>query len=505
MLKKSLFPILLIAVFFVSACSEAETEPTRLLNAEDYEGQLIADRRAVPDGLAAEAPPPEVPAVSPPEVPAVTESTTAPDRQADPAPASTSPPPDRQAVPSSTAPPPDEQTNPIPADIITPPVPAPPPTPAGAYAPLNYSEVKGVWISFIELQGAFAGRSEAGFRSVFAAMMDNCKSLGINTVYVHVRAHGDSYYKSELFPWARQITGIMGVAPDFDPLAIMIEEAHSRGISFRAWINPMRLMSDADMQRVSADFPDLPVSKWHKGGGNGTHIVKVGSHWYLNPAEPEVRKLIADGAAEILRNYNVDGLHIDDYFYPPNSGESFDRTAFLNSGQASLTQFRLDNATKMVKSLYDTVKSINPSVLFGISPQGSIENCYEIYADVNKWASEAGYCDYIAPQLYYGFLNVAQPFDKCLRQWEELVAGTDIKLLIGLAVYKIGEVDAWAGAGEAGRNEWLNSSDIIKRQISLSKQAENYGGYIFFSYRFLFESGFNSPAINAQLQSAGIT
>ena len=314
--------------------------------------------------------------------------------------------------------------------------------------------------------------------------MDNCVSLGVNTVFVHVRGHGDAYYKSELFPWARQITGTFGNDPGFDPLIIMIEEAHKRNLSFRAWINPMRLMSDADMMRVSISSAenDFPVGQWHRGTQNGTYIVKVGSHWYLNPAYPEVRKLIADGAAEILRNYNVDGLHIDDYFYPPNCGTSFDRVAFNASSHTDLSVFRLANSTAMVKALYDTVKAINPAVLFGISPQGSISNCYDIYADVKLWASASGYCDYIAPQLYYGFHNAAQPFERCLSEWEDLVRGTDIKLLIGLAVYKIGLEDNWAGA--SGRNEWITNDDIIRRQVTLSEKAVNYGGVIYFSYNF---------------------
>jgi uncharacterized lipoprotein YddW (UPF0748 family) len=350
----------------------------------------------------------------------------------------------------------------------------------GSYTPILHDEVVGVWISFIELQEAFSGRTEASFRANFAAMLDNCKSLGINTVYVHVRGHGDAYYKSELFPWARQITGTFGTAPDFDPLEIMLEEAHARNISFRAWLNPMRLMSDADMKRVSADFP---VGQWHRGAENGTRIFRVDNHWYLNPAYPEVRKLIADGAAEILRNYNVDGIHIDDYFYPPNRGTAFDSAAFAASSFTDLAQFRLDSTTKMVKELHDTIKNINSRVLFGISPQGSIQNCYEIYADVRLWASTPGYCDYIAPQLYYGFLNAAQPFVRCLGEWEDLVRGTDIKLIIGLAAYKVGEVDNWAG--DAGRNEWLNDRTIIKRQVEIINNSDYCSGFIYFSYRFL--------------------
>jgi uncharacterized lipoprotein YddW (UPF0748 family) len=371
------------------------------------------------------------------------------------------------------------------SDTQTPQTP-PPPVVTGDYTALVHAETVGVWISFIELQTAFSANSEnpeASFRASFAEIMQNCANLGINTVYVHVRGHGDAYYKSELFPWARQITGTFGNDPGFDPLEIMLEEAHARNISFRAWLNPMRLMNDSDMQKISADFPNLPVSRWHRGSENGTHIFKIDNHWYLNPAYPEVRQLIADGAVEILRNYNVDGIHIDDYFYPPNSGTAFDSAAFAASSFSDLSAFRLDNATQMVKALFDTKNSINSSVLFGISPQGSIPNCYEIFADVRLWASTPGYCDYIAPQLYYGFQNAAQPFERCLAEWEDLVRGTDIKLLIGLAVYKVGEVDNWAG--EAGKNEWITDRTIIRRQVEIVKNSENCAGFIYFSYRVL--------------------
>jgi uncharacterized lipoprotein YddW (UPF0748 family) len=365
------------------------------------------------------------------------------------------------------------------------PLPEPPATPPPP--PEAHDEVVGVWISFIELQTAFAANSEnpeESFRTNFAEMMENCKNLGINTVFVHVRGHGDAYYKSELFPWARQITGTIGSDPGFDPLRIMIEEARVRNISFRAWLNPMRLMSDADIRAVSASHPDLPVSRWYRGSENGTHIVQVDGHWYLNPAYADVRTLIAHGAAEILANYDVDGIHIDDYFYPPNIGASFDSAAFAAGSFTDLAAFRLDNTTQMVQQLYNTVKNAGKTALFGISPQGNIQNCYDIYADVRKWASQAGYCDYIAPQLYYGFLNAAQPFERCLNEWGDLVRGTDIKLIIGLASYKLGLADNWAG--EAGRNEWITDRDtIIERQIELSRRAANYGGHIFFSYRFI--------------------
>jgi len=355
-----------------------------------------------------------------------------------------------------------------------------------------------VWISFIELHDAFAGRSEASFRNNFAAMMENCKSVGINTVYVHLRSHGDAFYKSELFPWAKSITGTVGGDPGFDPLKIMLEEAHKRNISFHGWLNPMRLQPPADISSVSSSYA---VGRWFNNR-NGTYIIRVGDINYLNPAYSDVRKLIADGVSEIVKNYNVDGIHIDDYFYPPSCPVSFDSAAFSASSFTDRTAFRIDNCSRMVKAMHDAVKAQNSAVQFGISPQGSIKNCYDIFADVNRWASTAGFCDYIAPQLYYGFLNATEPFDRCLSDWEALVKGTNIKLIPGLAIYKIGLEDQWAGT--AGRREWITSDDIIKRQVDLTKKATNYGGYIMFSYRHIFTPGANTPAINAQLAKAGI-
>jgi uncharacterized lipoprotein YddW (UPF0748 family) len=470
--NKSFFgSVLIIISLFLSACSQDSVqEPVNLLNAQGYEGAEFPVHSA------------ELPQ-SPPE------TTTAPEITTTPATTAATPEPATTTAPVATTTPGVAVTTQITTatpriTTTTPPVTTKPPvTPTPLpVRPAVHDEVRGVWISFIELSEAFKGRTEASFRAAFAEMMDNCTALGINTVFVHVRGHGDAYYESELFPWARQITGTVGNAPGFDPLAVMIEEAHSRGISFRAWLNPMRLMTDADMQRVSANFP---IGQWYNSSQRGTYIVQVGNNWYLNPAYTEVRQLIADGAAEILRNYNVDGIHIDDYFYPPNCNEAFDRAAFAASEHAGLSEFRLENASLMVKALYDTVKSINPAVLFGISPQGSIENCYAIYADVKRWASEPGFCDYIAPQLYYGFHNALQPFERCLAEWEDLVRNNDIKLLIGLAVYKIGLEDTWAGA--SGRNEWIVNDDIIRRQTALSRQADNYGGIIYFSYQFVIK------------------
>ena len=330
--------------------------------------------------------------------------------------------------------------------------------PVNSYTALNYNEVKGVWIWYSELYPILTGKSESQLRSGIGEYYDNCLSLGINTVYVHVRPFGDAIYKSDYFPWSKYCTGYIGKDPGYDPLKVMIDEAHARGISFQAWVNPLRCYYEDDAPDVSTAYK---TGQWYDTK-DGDYIVKVNSYWWLNPAYKEVTDLIANGAAELVSKYDVDGVHIDDYFYPTTEAY-FDSIAFNASSYSSLSQFRLDNCSRMVADMYKAVKSHNPTALFGVSAQGNVTNNEtQLYADVEKWSKEDGYVDYMAPQIYYGFDNGGQPFEQVVEQWDKMLAGTGKSLIPGLAVYKIGTEDEWAGSG---RYEWQNDKEIIKRQI----------------------------------------
>ncbi|MBQ8171509.1 MAG: family 10 glycosylhydrolase [Oscillospiraceae bacterium] len=343
------------------------------------------------------------------------------------------------------------------------------------YETINYSEVQGVWISYLELADMLMGKSESVFRSNISQAFDNISGLGSNTVYIHVRSHGDAYYESKLFPWSKYASGAINTSPSFDPLEIVIEEAHSRGISVQAWINPLRLCSKADM----VSYGDYPVTELN----DGERVVEVNGYYYLNPAYDDVIELISDGAAEIVASYDVDGLHIDDYFYPTTDA-SFDSTAFNDSSFTVLSEFRFSNCDKLVESIYDAVKASNPRALFSVSCQGSIENNYNLmYADVEKWCTESGYLDYIVPQIYYGFDNSTQPYSQCLSRWEALASEGGIPLVVGLTVAKIGYEDKWAGDG---RNEWLTDSAILARQLTEAMECTSYGGASLYSYKSIF-------------------
>lgn len=345
---------------------------------------------------------------------------------------------------------------------------------ANTYRALNYSEVKGMWISYIDLAGIPSG-SESAFRSGIADIYDNCEALGINTVYVHVRSHGDAYYSSDYFPRTKYLGGT------YDPLEVMVDEAHARGLSFQAWINPLRGCAVSDISRESG-------YKLYDWAGGETRLVQVGSYYYLNPAYTEVTDLIAAGAREITANYDVDGVHIDDYFYPTTEAY-FDSAAFSQSGLSSLSDFRLANCDRLVSSLYSAVKKGNSSAIFGVSCQGSLYNNYNyMYADVKKWCAQSGFIDYIMPQIYYGFKNSAEPFEECVNTWNNLAYSGGIPLIVGITSAKLGLEDKWAGEG---RDEWITDEYILERQFLASRELSSYGGIGIYSYGSVFNADYS--------------
>lgn len=357
------------------------------------------------------------------------------------------------------------------------------------YTPLNFEEVRAVWIPVMQYEAWMTGQSADAFRRHVREAFQNCAEMGLNTVYLHVRAYGDAYYASDLFPTGAYLDG------DYDPLAIMLEEAHKTGLSAHAWINPMRLFhADA----IPALPEDSPLSAWfHDPDKNGTYLVQCGSHYYLNPAYPEVRELIADGVTEILERYDADGIHMDDYFYPTQDA-SFDAAAFAESGASDLSAWRRGNCNAMVQELYQAVKAADERLLFGISPQGNMDtNYHHLYADTALWCRAEGYCDYIVPQIYYGFENAVCPFAETVSLWMETASSAN--LIIGLAPYKIGISDEWAGTGS---EEWRTDGTVLSRQAAHLQDMGVSGGMAFYSYASLFVPEEQAAAmVSAEVQA----
>ena len=334
------------------------------------------------------------------------------------------------------------------------------------YVPLNYRKQVGMWLPYVRFPEYMQGRSEAEFRRKVSEILEEALADNVNTVYFHVHPAGDAYYRSDIYPKGQYLDG------EYDPLAIVTEEAHKRGISVHGWINPLRMQTEGDMSQLPDSFI---VKRWIKEGK--PFVKNVNGRWYLDPAYPETVELLRNTAEEILGRYDVDGLHIDDYFYPTTDPE-FDREAFGESGAEDLAQWRTDNVNRFVKILYDTVKEKDERLVFGISPQGNINADYDTqYADVRRWGGEQGFCDYIVPQIYFGFENETSPFLPVLAEWEKLVGGSGVSLIVGLAAYKLGREDKWAGA--AAELEWINDPDIISRQIAAvaDSSADGYALY----------------------------
>ncbi len=373
---------------------------------------------------------------------------------------------------------------------------------------INYDYIRGIWVSQFDMHYVYCDkgvqRDEESYTALIKTMLANIKRDNFNTVYLQLRPNGDSMYDSALFPVSRYISGAYGGDIEYDAVKIFIEHAHALGISVQGWINPLRLMTVKEMEVIDDRFQ---IKKWYLQ--NNGRVVNVDGRLYLNPAYDEVRQLIVDGAAEIMERFEIDGIHMDDYFYPTTEAY-FDIDAFWESGYDDLGEFRRGNINLLVKGLYEAVKEADRTALYGISPAGnlnSLRNYY--YADVFLWCSESGYIDYILPQLYYGFLNRSCPFDKTLSDWAAIVTEPDIKLIIGLCAYKTvmaasGEIDAFAGT-EEGKNEWINSKDILSRSLLEVYNEEKASGYCFFCYQYLYDvlTGEHNPAFAEERQNIG--
>ena len=309
--------------------------------------------------------------------------------------------------------------------------------------------MRGVWLSYIELDEMLA---TAQPQDAIAAAMARCAEQGLNTVFFHVRAHGDAYYPSSV--WRAAAAAQPWLAKGFDPLACAVEEAHKRGIALHAWVNPYRIGSTA----VTDDCFEK----------NGT--------WYYMPNSAAVRQSLLDGIREILDNYAVDGIHFDDYFYPAGMAQTAEPFEPIPDGVA-VADWRRTQVDTLVSGTYGLCRQRGR--LFGVSPTADMaRNHNQAYAAVSRWMTESGYIDYVCPQLYVGFRHETKPFTALLTQWATLPRRQEIKLYIGLALYKVGlSHDPYAGSGAT---EWVQDEAIIERQIE--KVHEVADGYVLFRY-----------------------
>jgi uncharacterized lipoprotein YddW (UPF0748 family) len=294
-------------------------------------------------------------------------------------------------------------------------------------------------------------------------------------------------YDSEYFPWSSIASGKQGRNPGYDPLDIMIEQAHKYNLRFEAWINPYRVTSSST--KISKLSKDNPARKWYAKASTKRNVLIYNGGIYYNPAKQQVRDLITDGVTEIVENYDVDGIHFDDYFYPSftrsNVKTAFDAKEYnayvkqcKKDGESakSIASWRRSQVNQLVRQVYKAIKAIDEDVEFGISPAGNIENLksnYSYYVDIDRWVSEEGYVDYICPQIYWGFRNGRYSYDKVLAKWKKLCKNRKCKLYIGLAMYR---------TAQPVSSEWRNSTTIMKRSVAYARKYADVDGFYFFTY-----------------------
>ncbi len=339
-------------------------------------------------------------------------------------------------------------------------------------------EYRGMYISYLEYGEFLRGKSDLEMKEEIDYMLERVKSDGFNLVILQVRSFSDAIYESDYFPYSMTLMGEEGITPSFDVLEYFIEKAHSLELLLHAWINPYRVRSNDDISSISEENP-----AYHWLDTNNVKVLDKGI--YYNPASLEVEDLIVKGVLEIIENYDVDGIHFDDYFYPDDTIDLVSYEKYVeDGGTLSLNEFRLYTINRMVKRVYDTIKEYDDSIVFGIAPEGNIDNNYNSnYADTKTWASVCGYVDYLMPQIYYGFENESRPYLETVEIWNEMITCDRVSLLPALAFYKAGNSDKYAFSGI---DEWIEEDDIIKRQVIVSKSLSNYLGFVLFRYSFVY-------------------
>lgn len=351
----------------------------------------------------------------------------------------------------------------------------------------------GVWISYLELQ-EFSQKyevTEHNYRKFISNIYDNCVFYGINHVFVHIRPFSDALYPSKLYPWSNVLTGTQGQNPGFDPLKIMVEEAHNRNLYFHAWINPYRVTNNDDVSQLS---PKSTITMWINSDNN-RNVLKYNEKYYLNPAKKEVQEYILAGVTEIIEQYAVDGIHFDDYFYPSFTTKDYNmefdaleysvyKRKSIQNKKTLLTipAWRRNQVSQLIKSIHKQIAQYNEknrtNILFGISPVGNLDclrSDYQYYVDIDKFMKSDQYIDYVCPQIYWGFQNPEAPFQDVLNQWCQLSKNSSVQLIVGLPVYKVGMNE------ESFDTEEFQDAGIIDKMINVCKK-QNADGIIYYRY-----------------------
>lgn len=337
-------------------------------------------------------------------------------------------------------------------------------------------KMRGVWVSYMELSMENeSSKTQKAFEDKFTEIAQKCRESGFNTLIVQVRPFCDALYKSSYFPWSHILTGTQGENPQYDALQIMCDICKENNLKIHAWINPYRVSSNETPKKLSDNNPYIK---------NSEIGIKTDNGIFLDPSNETAQQLISDGVKEIAENYEVDGIQFDDYFYPTED-ESFDKKQYEayiekygKENCMSFDNWRMQNVNTLICKVYRTIKSVDLSVEFGISPQGNIGNNDGLYADVKSWCTCKGFADYICPQIYFSLENPVLTFEDCLDSWTSLDFDENVKLYVGLGGYK-------AGNGEYDEETWLLSDSILANEYDILRNNKSVRGFMLYSYNCL--------------------
>ena len=346
-----------------------------------------------------------------------------------------------------------------------------------------------MFISYIDYS-YFKGKEQIDLKNEIDKMVTNLKENDFNGIILQVRAFSDAIYDSKIFSPSLKIVDDENDKLNLDILDYFIKKSHENNIKLIAWINPYRIRNTKDLTSISENNV---VYKYL----NTTNIEINDNGIYFNPASEEVLNLILEGVEEVVKNYDIDGILYDDYFYPSKTIDLDNYNLYKeNGGKKTLDEFRRNNINRLISTTYEKIKSIKNDVLFGISPSGNINNNYnDEYLDIN-YCIENNLIDFIMPQIYYGFNNESMPFKNTIDTWSNLVKDTNINFYVALALYKSGTKDTYA---KSGNNEWIENSDIITKQIVVSRNSYNYKGFSIFRYNYFFNNDRNNKQLTDEV------
>ena len=358
------------------------------------------------------------------------------------------------------------------------------------YAEPRASRFRGAWIATvanIDWPSAEAVGNSLRQQQEMVFLLDSLQSLGVNAIIFQVRPTADALYYSELEPvsrWLTGKTGRWGVQMPYDPLELVLREAHARGMEVHVWLNPYRL--------TLKDYP-LPEAT--------AHVLKAcafqyNNQWYLDPGKEDTQAWICMVVSDIVSRYDIDAIHMDDYFYPyPVKGHSIpDRATYEANprGFSNINDWRRDNVNTIIRELHTVIKSLKPEVQFGISPfgvyrndstlgiQAGMTNYDDLYADIVLWMKE-GWIDYVVPQLYWEIGRKGVDYATLARWWADNSHGC--RLYIGMAPYRL--IDQ--PTSKQKTSAWATGNEIM-RQLHFNDSIPEIQGECFYSTRPLLKN-----------------